>query len=64
VLVLFGTIFAALLLAGAFAPYRPWGWTVGLLALSFGLVSCTFPFAVVLLLHWRRPMTKAAFGRI
>ena len=64
ILALFGTIFGALRVAAAFAPYKPWGWTAGLLALSFGLVSCTFPLAIVLLVYWRRPITKATFGRI
>ena len=61
---------AATLLGGAFyavaalVPYKPWGWTVGLIAICFGLSSCmAFP-AVALLIYWMKPETKAAFGRL
>jgi hypothetical protein len=49
---------------GTFVPYKPWGWTLGLVAISLGLVSCTLFVAVPLLVAWMQPETKAAFGRL
>ncbi len=48
----------------AFVPYKPWGWTVGLVAIALGLVSGAFVFAAPLLVYWFRPETKAAFCRV
>lgn len=61
-------LFVSLVLAAfhAFAarvPLEPWGWTVGLVALALGVAGCTFFVALPLLLHWRKPLTKAAFRR-
>ncbi len=56
--------FAALHAVAAFVPYKPWGWTVGLLAICLGLSSCTALAAVPLLVFWLKPETKAAFGRL
>lgn len=39
-------------------PFKPWGWTYGLVALALGLV--TLP----LVLAWNKPLVKAAFCRI
>jgi hypothetical protein len=47
----------------AAVPYRPWGWTVGLVAICLGLSGCTIVAAVPLLAFWFKPTTKAAFGR-
>lgn len=51
-------------LLAAVAPYKPWGWIVGLIAICLGLSSCTALAAVPLLLFWVKPETKAAFGRL
>ncbi len=48
----------------AAVPYKPWGWAVGLVAISLGLTGCLAPFAIYLLVNWVRPETKAAFGRL
>jgi hypothetical protein len=44
-------------------PLRPWSWTVGLVAIAIGIPSVTIVFALPLLLKWRSPITRAAFGR-
>ena len=48
----------------AMVPYKPWGWTVGLIAICLGLSSCMVLAAVPLLVFWMKPETKAAFGRL
>lgn len=48
----------------ALVPYRPWGWTVGLVAIALGLATCLAPASVALLVFWLRPETKAAFCRL
>ena len=48
----------------AMVPYKPWGWTVGLIAICLGLSSCLVVAAVPLLIYWMKPETKAAFGRL
>jgi hypothetical protein len=53
-----------LFVVGAFVPYKPWGWTVGLIVLCLGLSSCTAIAAIPLLIYWMKPETKAAFGRL
>ncbi|MBX3198026.1 MAG: hypothetical protein KF894_07760 [Labilithrix sp.] len=55
-----GSLFAV----GALVPYKPWGWTVGLIVICLGLSSCTAVAAIPLLIHWMKPQTKAAFGRL
>jgi hypothetical protein len=47
-----------------FVPYRPWGWTVGIIAIGLGLTSAMVIFAIPLLVHWLKPITRAAFGRM
>ena len=59
-LVLFGAVFAAT----AMVPYKPWGWTVGLLAICIGMTGCLAPAAIALLVFWLKPETKAAFCRV
>ncbi|MBX3226767.1 MAG: hypothetical protein KIT84_38890 [Labilithrix sp.] len=49
---------------GAAVPYKPWGWTLALVLVCFGLVTCLMPFALGLLLYWREPTVKAAFCRM
>lgn len=48
----------------AFVPFKPWGWTLALVALALGTASGAFFFAVPLLLRWLEPTTKAAFARL
>ncbi|MDB4934518.1 MAG: hypothetical protein JWP87_1490 [Labilithrix sp.] len=55
---------AALYGVAAFVPFRPWGWTVGMVAIGVGLVGGGAIFAVPLLIFWVRPVVKAAFGRM
>lgn len=56
--------FAGLFAVATFVPYKPWGWTVGLIAICLGLSSCTAVAAIPLLIYWMKPVTKAAFGRL
>lgn len=67
----FGFLFAMLGLSAAmffgiaaFVPYKPWGWTLGFVALAFGMMSCMLPFAIPITLGWIKPATKAAFQRL
>jgi hypothetical protein len=60
VVLLFGGFHAV----AALVPYKPWGWTVGLVAICIGLTSCTAVAAVPLLIFWLKPETKAAFCRL
>jgi hypothetical protein len=48
----------------AFVPYKPWGWTLGLVAIALGLAGITIVFALPLLLQWFKPTVKAAFARL
>jgi hypothetical protein len=61
-------LIVSLVLAGrytfaAVVPLKPWAWVVGLVAIAVGLTGCTLVLALPLLLHWLKPVTKAAFGR-
>ncbi len=56
--------FSGLFAVAALVPYKPWGWTVGLIAICLGLSSCTAVAAIPLLIYWMKPATKAAFGRL
>lgn len=47
----------------AAAPVKPWGWTLGLVAICLGLTGCTAVLAVPLLVFWMKPEVKSAFGR-
>lgn len=51
-------------LVAALVPYKPWGWTIGLVAICLGLSSCLVVVTVPLLVFWLKPETKAAFGRL
>lgn len=57
-------VLAVLFAVATFVPYRPWGWSIGLLAIAMGLVSVSVFFAVPLLVLWVRPNVKAAFARL
>ena len=47
----------------AFVPFRPWGWTLALVTLGFGIASFAFVLALPLAIAWNRPLVRAAFGR-
>jgi hypothetical protein len=55
---------AAFYAFAAFVPLRPWGWTVGLIAIGLGVAGCPALVAVPLLVFWMKPLTKAAFARL
>ena len=57
-------VFGAFYAVAAMVPFKPWGWTVGLIAICLGLSSCLVVAAVPLLVYWMKPETKAAFGRL
>jgi hypothetical protein len=57
-------LFGGLYAVAAVVPYKPWGWTVALIAICLGLTSLLVFFSVPLLVHWLKPQTKAAFGRL
>jgi hypothetical protein len=63
VLVLLSAALVALYGIATFVPLKPWGWTVGLVAIGLGLAGGSVIFAVPLLVHWLRPQVKAAFAR-
>ncbi len=45
-----------------FVPFKPWGWTLALLAIALGLPNVSAVFAIPLLVFWLKPSTKAAFA--
>ena len=47
--------FAGLFAVSVIVPYRPWGWTVGLVAICLGLSSCMVLASVPLLIYWMKP---------
>ena len=55
---------AAFFAAAAFAPLKPWGWTLALVAIALGLVGVTVLVAAPLLFAWFKPTVKAAFARL
>jgi hypothetical protein len=59
-----GAVLAVLHAFAAFVPFKPWGWTVAIVAIAFGAASVAVFFAIPLLVHWIRPTTKAAFARL
>jgi hypothetical protein len=63
VLVLLSVALVALYGVATFVPLKPWGWTVGVVAIGLGLAGGSVIFAVPLLVHWLRPQVKAAFAR-
>jgi hypothetical protein len=59
----FATALVALYGVATFVPFRPWGWSVGLIAIGLGLVGGSALFAIPLLVFWLKPDVKAAFAR-
>ena len=57
-------LLGAFYLFAALLPLRPWAWSVGLVAIAFGVPSVTIVVALPLLLAWTKPTTKAAYGRL
>jgi hypothetical protein len=47
-----------------FVPFKPWGWTVGLVAIAFGAATPLIVVALPLFFAWNKPLVKAAFRRI
>ena len=47
-----------------FAPRKPWGWTLGVVAIAVGVAGCAVVVAAPLLVAWTRPTVKAAFRRL
>ena len=57
-------VFGVFYAVAAMVPFKPWGWTVGLIAICLGLSSCLAVVAIPLVIFWMKPETKAAFGRL
>jgi hypothetical protein len=57
-------VLAVVYAVATFVPWKPWGWTWALVAISLGVASGATPFALPLLLLWSRPKVKAAFARL
>jgi len=55
---------AVLFAVAATVPFKPWGWTLGLVAITLGVSSLAVIFAVPLLFLWFKPTVKAAFARL
>lgn len=64
ILVVVGVLLAAFYGVATLVPRRPWGWTVGMVAIAIGLTGCTLVAAIPLAIHWVKPRTKAAFQRL
>lgn len=63
VLGLVGTALVALYGVATFVPFKPWGWTVGVVAIGLGLAGGSAIFAIPLLVFWMKPRVRAAFAR-
>ncbi|MEA2746711.1 MAG: hypothetical protein QOI41_854 [Myxococcales bacterium] len=63
VLALLSAALVALYGVATFVPFKPWGWTVGLVAIALGLAGGSVIFAIPLLVHWLKPQVRAAFAR-
>jgi hypothetical protein len=63
VLALMSAALVALYGVATFVPFKPWGWTVGLVAIALGLAGGSVIFAIPLLVHWLKPQVRAAFAR-
>lgn len=61
---LYATPFVLFYGVAALVPFKPWGWSYGLIAIAFGMISCLAPFSIVLVILWSRPQVKAAFQRL
>jgi hypothetical protein len=58
------TALIALYAVAACVPFKPWGWTLALVAIAVGVAGVGALVAVPLLILWVRPTVKAAFGRM
>jgi hypothetical protein len=56
--------FAVVHAAASAVPFKPWGWTLGLVTLGLGLASFTVVVALPLAIAWNKPLVRAAFGRL
>ena len=64
VLALVATALVVLYGVATFVPFKPWGWTVGVVAIGLGLAGGSAIFAIPLLVFWLKPQVKAAFARL
>jgi hypothetical protein len=64
VLALLAAALVALYGVATFVPFKPWGWSVGLVAIALGLAGGGAIFAIPLLVFWLKPQVKAAFARL
>lgn len=65
VLLLVFLFFLGFFVVATFVPYKPWGWSVGLVAIGLGCSGIVgMIICVPMLLYWLKPITKAAFGRL
>jgi hypothetical protein len=64
VVAILGLVFACIFAVAIVVPYKPWGWTMGLVAICLGLSGCMVLAAIPLVIFWRKPETKAAFGHL
>jgi hypothetical protein len=64
VLALIAAALVALYGVATFVPFKPWGWSVGLVAIGLGLAGGSMLFAIPLLVFWLKPEVKAAFARL
>jgi hypothetical protein len=64
VLALIAAALVALYGVATFVPFRPWGWSLGLVAIGLGLAGGSILFAIPLLVFWLKPEVKAAFARL
>lgn len=62
--ILIGLGITAFFGVGALVPYKPWGWTYGLIVIAAGMIGCLFMLSIPLVIFWSRPETKAAFARV
>lgn len=62
--VLVAAVVGGIHVVGAFAPRKPWGWSLGMVVLGMGCTSCSVVFTLPMLILWLKPLTRAAFMRI
>ena len=59
-----GAVLHTVYFGAFFLPRRPWAWIAHLVLIALGLASCCMlPAAIPLLVSWRKPETRAWFGR-
>lgn len=58
-----GTIMSVPYLVALFVKPRRWVWTLDMVLIAFGMLSCyCWPFSIPLLIAWSKPELKAYFG--